>query len=179
MQKEYDVTVSRRAFPLHPDTPEEGRLLEELFRTTPEKIAEMMARLRTTAEELHLPFGARKKTYNSRLAQELGLWAEDQGKGEHFHLAAFHAYFVEGLNLAKTPVLLQLATKAGLPEKEAKQILINRTYREKVDRDWAESRFKSINAVPTFVMGQHKLVGAQSYKAITELVTYYGIMPIG
>ncbi len=169
------MTVRWRAFPLHPETPEEGRLLEELFRTTPEKIAEMMARLRLTAEELHLPFGARNKTYNSRLAQELGLWAEDQGRGEQFHLAAFHAYFAEGLNLAKTPVLLRLARQAGLPEKEAEQILTNRTYREKVDRDWAESRFKSINAVPTFVMGQHKLVGAQSYQAITELVAYYGV----
>ena len=170
------MVVRWRTFPLHPETPEEGQLLEELFRTTPEKIAAMMVHLQTTAEELGLPFGARSKTYNSRLAQELGLWAEDQGKGESFHLAAFHAYFAEGLNLAKMPVLLELAQKAGLPETEAEKILVNRTYKEKVDRDWAESRFKSINAVPTFVMGQHKLVGAQSYQALTGLVTNYGVI---
>lgn len=149
--------------------------MEELFRTTPEKIAGMMAHLSTTAKELGLPFGIRNKTYNSRLAQELGLWAEDQGKGEPFHLAAFHAYFAEGLNIAKMEILLELARKAGLPEKEAKEICLNRTYKAKVDRDWADSRLKAITAVPTFVMGQHKVVGAQSYQTLTELVTSYGV----
>jgi predicted DsbA family dithiol-disulfide isomerase len=90
-------------------------------------------------------------------------------------MAAFHAYFADGLNLAKMPVLLELARKAGLPEKEAEEILRSRAYKAKVDRDWTDSRLKSIDAVPTFVMGQHKLVGAQSYQALTELVTYYGV----
>lgn len=134
-----------------------------------------MAHLQTTAQELGLPFGTRNKTYNSRLAQELGLWAEDQGKGETFHLAAFHAYFAEGLNLAKKEILLELARQANLPEKEAEGILINRNYKAKVNRDWADSRLKGITAVPTFVMGQHKVVGAQSYQTLTELVTFYGV----
>jgi len=135
-----------------------------------------MAQLRTTAEELGLPFGTRHRTYNSRLAQELGLWAEDRGKGEPFHLAAFHAYFADGLNLAKIPVLLELTRQVGLPEKEAEKVLTSRSYKERVDKDWADSRFKSINAVPTFVMGQHKLIGAQSYQALVGLVTNYGVI---
>lgn len=135
----------------------------------------MMDGLRNTAEELSLPFGARKKTYNSRLAQELGLWAEDLGKGEAFHLTAFRAYFADGLNLAKMPVLLQLAGQVGLPEQEAEKIISSRAYRHQVDRDWAYSRRKAINAVPTLVIGQHKLVGAQSYQAMTEFISHYGI----
>lgn len=146
----------------------------DLFKTTPEKIAGMIAHLNTTAKELGLPFGPRSTTYNSRLAQELGLWAEDQGKGEAFHMAAFHAYFVDGFNLAKLPVLLELARKVGLPEDEAQNVLTSRSYKEQVDKDWADSRFKAINAVPTFVMQQHKLVGAQSYEALVELVSHYG-----
>ena len=132
-----------------------------------------MAKLQSTAAELNLPFGARTKTYNSRLAQELGLWAEDKDKGEQFHLAAFHAYFADGLNIAKIAVLLELVQQVGLPEKEALAVLTSRTYKEKVDRDWADSRFKGINAVPTFVMGEHKLVGAQSYEALESLVKHY------
>ena len=91
-------------------------------------------------------------------------------------MAAFHAYFVDGFNLAKIPVLLELARNVGLPEKEAQQILTSRSYKEQVDRDWADSRFKSINAVPTFVMERHKLVGAQSYEALVELVTQNGVI---
>ncbi len=135
----------------------------------------MIDRLRGTAEELGLPFGARKKTYNTRLAQELGLWAEDLGKGEPFHVAAFQAYFADGLNLAKIPVLLQLAHQVGLPEQEAEKIISSRAYQHQVDRDWADSRRKAINAVPTLVMGEHKIVGVQSYQAMTELITHYGV----
>ena len=135
----------------------------------------MINNLRITAEDLGLPFGSRNKTYNSRLAQELGLWAEDQGKGEPFHMAAFHAYFADGRNLAKMAVLLKLARDVGLSEKAAEEVLTSRTYRDKVDKDWADSRFKGINAVPTFVMGRHKLVGAQSYENLAELVSQYGI----
>jgi predicted DsbA family dithiol-disulfide isomerase len=169
------LTVRWRAFPLHPETPEEGQLLEDLFRTTPEKIADMMDGLHNAAEELGLPFATRKKTYNSRLAQELGLWAEDLGKGKTFHLAAFHAYFADGLNLAKKPVLLQLVRQVGLPEQDAEKIISGRAYEHHVDRDWEDSRRKAINAVPTLVMGQHKVVGAQSYQTMTELVTHYGV----
>lgn len=169
------MSVRWRTFPLHPETPEEGQLLEDLFRATPEKIAGMVAHLKSMAEELGLPFAARSKTYNSRLAQELGLWAEDQGKGDLFHMAAFHAYFADGANLAKKPVLLELARGVGLPEEQAEQVIINRSYKDKVDKDWADSRFMGINAVPTLIMGQHKLVGAQNYSALEELVSFYGV----
>ena len=168
------MSVHWRAFPLHPETPEEGQLLEDLFRTGPEKIAGMMEHLRKTAQDLGLPFAARTRTYNSRLAQELGLWAMDKGCGDAFHRAAFTAYFAGGLNLAKHQVLLDLVQDVGLPSGEAREILSARTYAEKVDKDWADSRFKGVTAVPTFIMGQHKLVGAQSFESLVELVSLNG-----
>ncbi len=134
-----------------------------------------MAHLRSTAEELGLPLAERTRTYNSRLAQELGLWAEDMGKGEEFHQAAFAAYFADGQNLAKLPVLLELAKNAGLSEVEAGEVISHRTYRERVDRDWEYARFHGITAVPTFLLGRHRLVGAQKYETLAELLTFYGI----
>jgi predicted DsbA family dithiol-disulfide isomerase len=175
LRKEYEVSVRWRAFPLHPETPEEGQLLENLFRTSPEKIAGMIEHLRRTAEDLGLPFTARTRTYNSRLAQELGLWASDKGRGDAFHTAAFKAYFAGGLNLAKHQVLLDLVRDTGLPVDEAEEILSGRTYAETVDEDWAESRVRGITAVPTFIMGQHKLVGAQNYESLAELVSLNGV----
>ena len=135
----------------------------------------MIGELQKTAQSLGLPFNARPKTFNSRLAQELGLWAEDQGHGDLFHMAAFHAYFADGVNLAKIPELLTIAKKAGLDTKEAEQVLSKRSYKEKVDLDWADSRFKGVSAVPTFIMGQHKLTGAQSYQVLEELVNLYDV----
>lgn len=163
-----------RAFPLHPETPEEGQTLDELFRTSPEKLAGMIAHLKTIADELGLPFGPRTKTYNSRLAQELGMWAVALGKGDEFHLATFKAYFADGVNLGKIPVLLEIASSLELPEKEATQVLADGVYKDAVDKDWQESRLKGITAVPTFMMGQHKLVGAQTYESLVQLVRLYG-----
>lgn len=157
-------------FPLHPETPAAGLSLVELFRSSPEKVAAMVADLCRTAELLGLPFGARTATYNSRLAQELGIWADDQGRGEQFHHAAFRAYFGEGANLAREEVLVSLARKVGLSASDAEKILAERTYRHRVDQDWNQARELAITAVPTFLAGERRLVGATGYNALVRLV---------
>jgi predicted DsbA family dithiol-disulfide isomerase len=135
----------------------------------------MMRHLRKTATDLGLPFGEREKTYNSRLAQELGLWAESKNKGDAFHSAAFKAYFVDGKNIAKIPVLLDLAASVELPGEEAAAVLATRLFKEAVDADWSLSREKAITAVPTFVMNQEKLVGAQPYEMLVKLMRTHGV----
>lgn len=131
----------------------------------------MIAKLKTTAASLGLEFGDRKMTYNSRLAQEVGLWAQTKGKGHHFHMAAFKAYFVDGKNLAKKDVLLSLIEQSGLDIKEGEDVIDNRTFSNAVDSDWELSRQSGIKAVPSFVFGFERLVGAQPYEALKKLVT--------
>jgi predicted DsbA family dithiol-disulfide isomerase len=163
--------VRWRAFPLHPDTPEEGQSLEDLFANSPVDVKKMIRHLKKTAMDLALPFGEREKTYNSRLAQELGLWAETQNRSDAFHMATFKAYFVEGKNIAKIPVLLDLADSAGLSRKTAAVILEERSFAEAVDSDWKAARMKGITAVPTFLMNFNRLVGAQPYEALEKMMT--------
>lgn len=175
MERDYDIRVKWRAFPLHPDTPEDGLSLEDLFRKKGMlvDVREVVAKLQATAARFGLPMGDRKMTYNSRLAQELGLWAETRGKGHEFHNAAFAAYFVRGENLAERPVLLSLAEAAGLDKKEAEAVLDQRSFSDAVDADWELSRAKGITAVPTFFMGLDRLVGAQSHEILERMVARY------
>jgi predicted DsbA family dithiol-disulfide isomerase len=135
----------------------------------------MVQRLEATATHLGLPFGRRTKTYNSRLAQELGLWATDQGRGEQFHMAAFHAYFASGLNISKLSILLNIAEEAGLSKAAAEQVIMKRSYRERVDEDWHAARSAGITAVPTLIMGDHRIVGNQNYEILQQLVILNGI----
>ena len=135
----------------------------------------MMRKLRKTADDLGLPFGERERTYNSRMSQELGLWAESKNKGDAFHNAVFRAYFADGKNIAKVPVLLDLTESAGLPREEAAIVLATRAFRAAVDADWVMSREKEITSVPTFVMKQDKLVGAQPYDMLERLMAANGI----
>ena len=144
--------------------------LEELFAGRSVDIGEIKARLKRVAGELELPFGERKKTYNSRLAQELGKWAESKGKGNEFHQAAFRAYFVDGRNIAKIHELVELAKEVYLPEKEAQDVLKARVFSAAVDRDWARSRALGVTAVPTFLLDGQVVVGAQPYPVLEQLM---------
>jgi predicted DsbA family dithiol-disulfide isomerase len=130
----------------------------------------MVAHMKKVAEELGLPFGNRNKTYNSRSAQELGKWAESQGKGAEFHHAAFRAYFADGLNISSTETLIQLGKNVGLPENEIQPVLENRTCKNAVDSDWSRAYQLGITAVPTFMIRQQILVGAQPYNVLKNFL---------
>ena len=130
----------------------------------------MLAHLKNVAGGLGLPFGDREMTYNSRLAQELGKWAESQGAGDAFHHAAFRAYFVEGKNIAEVPVLVRTAESVNLSGEDALAILQDRTYKDAVDSDWQRSYESKVTAVPTFACNHQTLVGAQPYKALEKLL---------
>ena len=158
------------AFPLHPETPEEGRSLASLFAHRSKEYKQMGVYLRQVAAQEGLPMGERTMTYNSRLAQELGKWAESQGKGDSFHNEVFRAYFVQGKNIAKVSELKEIAGAAGLSREAAQDVLEQRTFQEAVDRDWAHSRQMGITAVPTFMMDRKALVGAQPYDVLEEFV---------
>jgi len=122
------------------------------------------------AEELGLPLGERKKTYNSRLAQELAKWAESKGKGDEFHQAVFHAYFVEGKNIGQKDALVNLGKSVGLPAEEAKRVLHLRSFRKAVDSDWSKAYEMGITAVPTFVIDTQTVVGAQPYEVLEQFL---------
>ena len=117
-----------------------------------------------------LPYSERTMTYNSRLAQELGKWADTQPGGEAIHDALFRAYFVDGRDISRPAVLLEIAEGVGLPVDAAREVLERRTFKDAVDADWALSREYGITGVPTFVAGRYGVVGAQPYEALEELV---------
>ncbi len=170
MRKNYEIEIRWTAFPLHPETPEDGLTLEELFRGRLINIDQMMARLKKVADEEGLPLGVREKTYNSRLAQELGKWAESRGRGEEFHAAAFRAYFADNRNIARIPELLDLAEAVGLPVREAQRVLETRAFREAVDSDWSRSRDMGVTMVPTFMLNKTPVVGAQPYEVLEKFM---------
>jgi predicted DsbA family dithiol-disulfide isomerase len=135
----------------------------------------MRRRLGKAAEDCGLPFRGSDRIYNSRLAQELGLWSESKNRGDEFHAAVFKTYFVDGKNIGEIPVLVELASSVGLPADEAAEVLATRAFKAAVDADWALSREKSITAVPTLVLNRDRVVGAQPYAALEELMEKNGV----
>ena len=127
-------------FPLHPDTPLEGRSLETLFAGRRVDLHAMHTRMAGLMRAEGLPYGERTHTYNSRLAQELGAWADAQSGFEAIHDALYRAYFVEGRNISDVEELVRIATSVGLSGETARAILTERRFRTVVDADWETSR---------------------------------------
>jgi predicted DsbA family dithiol-disulfide isomerase len=121
-----------------------------------------------------LPYGKRTHTYNSRLAQELAVWAESQPGGAAIHDALFQAYFVDGQNLGSVDVLLTVVRRISLAIEEAAAVLDDRRFREQVGADWALSRQYQITGVPTFVADGRGVSGAQPYETLEKLVLAAG-----
>ena len=174
----YNIETVLVHFPLHPDTPVEGRSMAEFYATRgidPEASYQRMKRL-MDAESL--PYGRRTHTYNSRLAQELGKWADTQPGGASgpgaIHDRLYKAYFVDAKNLADVDLLVDIAASVGLPADEARAVLDERRFKEAVDADWAKSHRYGVTGVPTFVAGRYGIVGAQPYEALEELVQRAG-----
>jgi predicted DsbA family dithiol-disulfide isomerase len=175
LKAEHDVKIEWVHFPLHPDTPAEGRKLSDLFagRSDADRKA-MHAQMKARMDAEGLPYGERTTTYNSRLAQELGKWADTQPGGEAIHDALFRAYFVEARDISQPAVLLDIAQQVGLSAAGAREVLERRTFKDAVDADWKLARRYGIRGVPTFVVGDHGVVGAQPYEALEQLVRKAG-----
>ena len=98
-----------------------------------------------------LPYGRRTHTYNSRLAQELGKWADTQPGGEQLHDLLYRAYFVDGRNIGDVEVLMELVRAAGLSEEAARAVVTERSFSDAIDADWAKSRAYGVTGVPETV----------------------------
>jgi predicted DsbA family dithiol-disulfide isomerase len=170
LRTEHGVKIEWVHVPLHPETPAEGRSLEDLFRGRNVDRKAMHAQMKARMDAEGLPYGERTMTYNSRLAQELGKWADTQPGGEALHDALFRAYFVEARDISQPAVLLEIAGRVGLPVDAAREVIEKRTFKAAVDADWEISRRVGVTGVPTFVAGRYGVVGAQPYEVLEQLV---------
>ena len=172
LKQNFNIKTELVHFPLHPDTPIEGRSLQDLFGGGPEAISEKQSRMAGLMAEEGLPYGERTHTYNSRLAQELGKWADTQPGGEAIHDILYKAYFVDALNVSDHDVLLNAAEQAGLSRAAAEEVITKRTFESAVDADWIKSRQYGVTGVPTFVAGGAGAVGCQPYEVLEQLMAH-------
>ena len=171
LKQTYNIDVKLVHFPLHPETPMEGRSVAEMYAKRGMDPKAMYERMKGLMDGEGLPYGQRANTYNSRRAQELGKWADTQPGGEAIHDALYKAYFVDNHNIADIDILVEIAETVGLSGEEARKVIEEGRFSEAVDGDWEKSRQYGVTGVPTFVAGGAGVVGAQPYEAIAQLLT--------
>jgi predicted DsbA family dithiol-disulfide isomerase len=67
----------------------------------------------------------------------------------------------------------------GLSAEEAEACLKGGTYQKEVDQDWARARAMAVTSVPTFFLGEDRLVGAQPYDVLARFIREHGVMRRG
>jgi predicted DsbA family dithiol-disulfide isomerase len=144
--------------------------LKDLFAGRDVDIHALNRRMKSLMNREGLPYSERTSTFNSRLAQELAKWAEDEHLGERLQRRLFAAYFAEGKNIGRTEVLIEIAERAGLSGSIAREVLETRRFKDAVNRDWERCKDLGVTAVPTFMVGGSKLVGAQPYEELERFV---------
>lgn len=164
-------------FPLHPDTPMEGRTLEALFAGRDYDIDASYRRMKALMDAEGLPYEKRTHTYNSRLAQEIGAWAENEhpDKADAVHDGFYRAYFVDRRNIAEAETIADVVAAAGLSADDARKVLTDRSYKDAVDADWAKSAQYGVTGVPTYVCKGYGVVGAQPYETLEKFLEQVGI----
>ncbi|MBT8145387.1 MAG: DsbA family protein [Gammaproteobacteria bacterium] len=169
LKANYPLKIRWVHFPLHPETPRDGMRLEDLF--PGRDLSPMKERMKGLMAEAGLPYGDRSYTYNSRLAQELGKWADSLAGGEAIHDLLYKAYFVDSRNIGDIDELVNIAAKAGLDGSAARQMLEARDFESAVDEDWQYSRKLGVTGVPTFYANDLAVVGCQPYEVLERFVS--------
>lgn len=166
LKEDYDIQVEYIHFPLHPEIPIEGISLADYFSGRGFDIDSMNKSLKKQMEGVGLEYGVVTMIYNTRYAQELAAWAKTMETTGNIHMQLYRAYFIDNSNLSNPDLLVSIAQDVGLSGEMAREVIEKRTFKEMVDKDWQLSREKGITAVPTFITGNKRVVGFQSYEMI-------------
>lgn len=109
---------------------------------------------------------------NSFDAHRLIHYAASKGLQDQAEEALFHAHFMEGKDIAKADVLIEIAKSLGLDTAETLNILKSDDFAEGVRYDVYESQQLGVRGVPYFVFDRkYALSGAQPIDAFEGALT--------
>lgn len=154
--------------PTAPRTREDGgsyaERLSKKYRVPLAQAEEMIARTATTAKAEGLDFHYdTMKSGNTFDAHRLLHFGKERGVQVALKERLMRGYFTEGVAIGEVEPLVALAADVGLPEAEAREVLLDRTrFAEQVRADEALAGKLGISGVPFFVLGGRLAIsGAQ------------------
>ena len=169
LKKNYDLEVEWRPFEIHPETPKEGTELNNL--PYPKEYLDMMkANIKKLADDVGISLKLSDKLPNSRLALYLSEFARKNGKFEVFHRLVFDSYWKDGKDIGDQAFLLDLAETIGLNRDEVLNYISSEEPKSELTKSLKDLRQYGINGVPTFIIGDKVVVGAQPYDVFSKVI---------
>ncbi len=107
----------------------------------------------------------------SRKAHELSLFAESQGKADVIRMRIFESYLLEGADIGRIDVLVEIGRTAGLDVTETKAVLDVDRFQAAVVAARADALAGGVSSTPTIVASGGRLEGFHNR---TTLGTFLG-----
>jgi len=160
---------------LNPDMPAEGIEIEHYFTSvygwSQHKHDIYRRQLIETAKSAGVVMDFRYRThyYNTRLAQQLLVAAEAEGKGRLAYETLLKAYHAKGINIAQVQEISRIGQELAISENAMEQVL-NPELELDLFTQAKQRRAKfDTPSVPAFIFNdQHLVVGSQSRKFFRE-----------
>ncbi len=169
LKKEFDIEVTWVPHEIHPETPQEGRAMTELFNQF--DIDQVTMACREKGGRYGVEFGDLRWLSNTHLALEAAEYAREKGRYDEFHHNVFKAYFTDGRDIGDMKVLAEIAAQSGVDPTEMQASLDGKVYSEKVAQGSVEARAAGVTAIPTFVIeGGEKITGAVNEQRFREVL---------
>lgn len=163
-----EVEVIYRSFELNPDVePNKNNTIYE-------HLAELKGISAERSKEMHRDIASRGELVdikynfdtlipaNTLKAHRLSHYAASLGKQNELVELIFKAYFTDSLDIEDNDVLVKLASKVGLDDKEVLAVLNSDNYENYVREDQLESRLIGVESVPYFLINdEHVINGSQ------------------
>ncbi|EGB15184.1 DSBA oxidoreductase [Pseudodesulfovibrio mercurii] len=159
LRRDFDIRDTWLPHELHPETPPEGRPVDELFDRF--DIDQVTMTCNQRGKPYGIGFARMTLLANSRLALEAAEFARDAGRFHDFHGRMFRAGFTEGRNIGDLEVVLDVAVRSGLDAAGVKEALTDHRYAARLADGSARARAAGVTAIPTFVVaGRPPITGA-------------------
>lgn len=163
LQPEFDLEIQWRGFQIHPEWPAEGVAAEQFYRAMGEQRRKgAWQMIESMAAEAGLEMRPASVLANSYLALSAQEFAIEQGRAGAFEERVFRAYFHDQANIGDRGVLLGLAQEVGLDPAQLGEALAQDRYAMRLKNTALMAHQRGISGVPTFMIGNSPLVGAQS-----------------
>lgn len=170
-----DAQIVMHPFELNPEMGPGGEAIVDYlgkkYGRTPEEIAQTQAMIRERGASVGFSFGPRERVYNTFDAHRLLHWAGIKGEQLPLKLALLRAYHSEGKDPSDPEVLVDAAQSVGLDAAEARDILRNGEYADKVRAQEREYQEMGIRSVPSIIFNRRYLItGGQPVEAFEQAI---------
>ncbi len=171
------VEVIYKAYQLNPNAPKvmKGSAAESFAKghgTTPEQATQKFKMFIDNAKTVGLDYRYDIiQLTNTFDAHRVAKWANTLGLEPVVTDRFMKAYFTDGLNLADTKTLINLAKEVGLDEEKTKSMLASNDFADQVNLEIQEARQVGVQGVPFFVLNRkYGVSGAQQEEYFTQVL---------